>query len=286
MKRVYYESLKIGKRRDMEKRVTGIEIITIVKDEWVNDFRRFLIPSLELMVIALMMVLPIILIAIPLSYIPFIMIYFIAEQQMVILIPLMILFSILFYVFIILFSIVVNGVIIGGTTVVSKRVWERGEYQFFDILKTGWKHRKKFIPLAGATILTQILIGNIVSLCIMIVIAPFFFLAMIHPALIVIPMMLFFLAYIPLIVFNLFFMTFPYVTFTYYYRNKTRPWDSVKGGLRFMMRNKGMCLLFGGFIYIIQMISSILPGLALFTSPASIVFIHQCLHIAMEDEGN
>jgi len=269
----------------MEKRFTGIDIITIVKDEWVNDLRRFLIPSLELMVIVMMMVLPIILIMIPLSYVPFIMIYFIAEQQMVLLIPLMILFLILFYVILILFSIVANGVMIGGTTVISKRVWERGKYQFFDILKTGWKHRKKFVPLAGATVLTQILIGNLISFGIMIIIGPFFLLAIIHPVLIVIPMMLFFLAYIPMIVFNLFFMTFPYVTFTYYYRNKTRPWDSVKGGLRFMMRNKGMCLLFGGFIYIIQMISSIVPGSAIFTSPASMLFIHQCLHIAMENEG-
>lgn len=268
----------------MGRGLSGMDIILQVKDEWFKDLRRYLIPSLELMVAMLILVLPIMFILVPLGYLPLIMMYFIAEEQMYTLIPILAVFIILFYVLVIFYSIVINGIMMGGASAVSRRLMRGGDYRFFDIVKTGWRYRRRFIPVAGAIFITHMLIVNGLGFILFGAVSPFFLLVLIHPLFLIIPVLLLVLAYLALIIFNLFFMIFPYLTFTYHIHYKTRAWGSVRGALGFMMKKKGTVLLFGGFFYLVQLIGSMIPGLALFLTPAAMLFIHQCLHIALEEE--
>ena len=169
-------------------------------------------------------------------------------------------------------------------SIVAKRMMKGEKYEFLDIVKTGWKNRKRVIPLAGATLLTQIGISNIVSIVLFMIVLPFFFLVFLHPIFFIIPLFLFMVVYVLMIIFSIFLLPFPYLTFTYQQKYKTTAWKSVQGSLKFMMKEKKTVFQFGVFMYLVQMVGSLVPGLGMIVTFASILYVHQCLGLALERE--
>ncbi len=266
----------------MGKEIDGMEIVNRVKDVWMKDPGKYLLPALEYMLITMIFSVLISTILTPFFLIPVIPVYFIVEYQAYWMIILVVVFFIIFFIFIFGISIFFNGIMIGGTSVVSRRMWKGKDYKFFDIWKYGWKGRRKFIPIAGATLFSQIGIMMIVRSILSLLVLPFYLLMLIDPILILIPIVMSLLVWILLIPVSVFFFTYPYLTFTYHRRYRTGSWDTIKGTLRFMRKNKRLVMLYGALFYLFQICASFIPTLGILIISAGTIYLHQCLDLSLD----
>ena len=268
----------------MGKEIDGMEIIKRVKEEWKKDPGKYLLPALEYMLITMIFSGLLSSILTPLILLPVIPIYFIVEYQAYFMIIFVVIFFIILFLFIFGISIFINGIMIGGTSVVSKRMWRGKKYNFFDIWRSGWKGKRKFIPIAGATLFSQLGIMMIIRSIFSLMVLPFYLLMLIDPIWILIPIFLSLLVWILMVPISIFFFTYPFMTFTYHQKYRTGSWDTIKGILRFMRKNKRLVMLYGALFYLFQICASLIPTIGILLVSAGTIYLHQCLNLALDEQ--
>lgn len=266
----------------MRGEIDTVEIIKQVIGMWKKDLNRYILPSLEILLLTYITMFGLVGFIIILQFVPLIPLILIIEYEMYYLIPLtIILFSLILILFLAV-SVLINSIIMGGTSTIVRRLMRRGDYEFFDILREGWKRKWTHIRIFLATMAIHILIILSIQLIIGLALTPFILLAMENGLFIFIVVPIGLAGFIFFLLMSVFLLPFHYCSFTYHRLKRTEGLRSATGALRFMRRNKKATFILGGGMYIVQFISSNFKFLGLLIGAVMPIFYFQCVNLMMD----
>jgi len=252
-----------------------VEVLKQVKDMWMSDLKRYIVPALELLVISFILIFLIMIFVFPLYFLSIPSVIFMEGQAYwfsFLLIPLVILFYLLLF-FISLFA---RSIIDGGTVKVVGGLMNGEDYRFFDILRKGWAGKWHYMKLELVNMVVQMtIVYSIFGLAVLIMILLLLVFG-VDTLFMLVTLAILVGAIIVLIPVSIFMIPFPFFSFTIHYREGTGALRSAGRALRFMMGRKWDTFLLGSVFYLIVMVGGYIPGAGLIIQMCANIFMYQC----------
>ena len=252
-----------------------VEVLKQVKDIWMSDIKRYIIPALELMVISFILMFFIMILTVPLYFLSIPFVIFMESQASwltLLLIPLLI----MFYLILFFISLIARSIIDGGTVKVVGGLMKGEDYRFFDIFRRGWAGKWNYMKLELVNMVVQMtIVYSIFGLAVLVIIILLLIFGF-GPLSTLIVLATLVGAAIVIIFVSIFMIPFSFFTFTIHYREGTGALRSAGRALRFMMGRKWDTLLLGSVFYLIVMVGGYIPGAGLIIQMCANIFMYQC----------
>lgn len=253
----------------------AVEVLKQVKTMWMSDFKKYLVPALELMVDLLIMMFTIMLLTIPLYFLSIPLVIFIDSQTLwisVAVIPFFILLYLLFF----FLALIGRSIIDGGTVKVTDSLMRGEEYRFWDILRKGWAGKWQYMKLELSIMLVQMgIIYGFLGLVALLAI-PLVILVIAEPLWVPILVMIVIVAFVVLLPISIFLIPLPFFSFSIHHREDKGAFRSVSTALKFMLHRKKDTFILGGVFYLVILIGSYIPGLGILVQSCANIFMYQC----------
>ena len=265
----------------MELAIRPVDAAREAFDDWKGDFQKYLMPSLEFCLDALIYSSITSLIMIPIVFIFIFPMLLMGNPEEGFDPSLFMLVYIPIYLFSSLIGLIGRSILEGGMVRVVRKMQDGGNYSFFDIVKAGWKDKWKYLKIEFSCYIFQVgvilgitIVPTTVIALIMFVFIESHLLLLICLILLLFVLMMTAIALIPLMIF---FIPMTFIAFTYNMNEETGGVGSTRKALNYMWGNKKDTFILGGIFYLFGIVGSMVPGVGILLISAGNIFMYQIM---------
>lgn len=263
----------------MKAEMSAQDAVGQVFEEWKNDFSKYLIPSVEfflVLFISILLLSTISTIIYLIILVPYI--FYSASDGMDYFI---ILYSIQMVTSLItnIIAMIIRAILQGGTIRTVRNMQGGNDYDFFDIVKTGWKGKWSFIKIVFTVAVTRSLIALLIFTLPLIVFIPAFILITYSNPIFAPLFVIVFLLFILVVAFLISVILIPmeFFSFTSNLNEGTGGIKSVSNALSYMRSNFKDWITLAGVFLLFGLVGGIIPYVGLLIQSAGYVFMYQAL---------